>query len=254
MTRKRSTNTKKALLESVVFPVSGNMNNSSLPKQEWASFPAGPRCHYSYSFVNSAFSAIEESVYELTGFHQQELVNKPALSFFSEIIADEHVYAVVRMAPLSYELQTRYHQEQAVVNQEYDIVTRNGEKKRFLFQYAIQSFSEEGYPLEVQGCITDITHIKSSGPPALFVMAGNKMIVRHTAAMEELLPVTPSALSMNEVTVLQLKSNGLRTKEIAKQMGLTEYTVYSIVRNIRRKSGMDPMPLIQQLRAKGLIR
>ena len=89
--------------------------------------------------------------------------------------------------------------------------------------------------------------------PALYALVNNRVVAYEQAHTEDLLPATELPLTMNEVTILSLKAKGLRTKQIALQTGLKELSVYSLVRNIRQKSGMDIPQLIGLLREKGLI-
>ncbi|MFN4286679.1 MAG: helix-turn-helix transcriptional regulator [Lacibacter sp.] len=245
-------------LEAFRFPVTGLPVVQHLPPAVHRllpanSFPAGPCCNYEYDYTSLAFTEIGEEVLQLTGVPRHELLHKNAMQFFSQLIAPEHVFAAIKLTALGYELQTRFAGEQALTCIEYNIVTRSMERKRFLFQFCASLFTNEGLPLRAQGTITDITHMKPEGTPSIYVLLNNRVVFYETARAEDLLPATELPLTMNEVTVLTLKAKGLRTKEIAVQTGLKELSVYSLVRNIRQKSGMDIPQLITLLREKGVI-
>ena len=70
---------------------------------------------------------------------------------------------------------------------------------------------------------------------------------------EEILAGIEIPLTHKELSVLLLKQKGLRTKEIAVNLRMKELSIYSIIRDIKRKAGMDIPPLIHLLEEKGVI-
>lgn len=255
---KRKLSTLEHSLQTFRFPVSErSVCNDSLqftvPEFSNKLCPAGPWSYFEYDYAALAFTEIDEQILDLTGLQRSELLSKNAMQLFMKLIAPEHIIAALRLTEIGYGLQTRYAHEHPVICMEYNMVTRSKQRKRFLFQFRTAVYTKDGLPLRSVGTITDITHVKPDGTPALYALINNRIVAHELARPDDLLPAINLPLSKNEIAVLNLKAKGWRTKEIAHQMKLKELTVYSMVRNVRQKSGMDIPELIAVLREKGLI-
>jgi DNA-binding CsgD family transcriptional regulator len=61
-------------------------------------------------------------------------------------------------------------------------------------------------------------------------------------------------LSEKELRLVYLRiAKGMQAKEISQEIGLTVSSVYSSIKNIKEKTGMDIGPLYEFLRVKGLF-
>jgi DNA-binding CsgD family transcriptional regulator len=213
-------------------------------------FPAGSACTYIFSYASFSIIAIDDNAAKVLGMPPKKILNRPMIDVFSGIIADEHVYAAVRFSKIAYEV-TSMEKDVTIC---FDFFIRMREQERRLMQqYRVVSYTALQEPLLAKGYFTDITHLVKNGPPRLFVVKNNLLQQLHTATPEELLAGNEIPLTTKELMLLQLKNKGLRAKEIADSMHMKELSIYSMIRDIKQKTGKDTLPLIHLLEEKGLL-
>lgn len=216
-------------------------------------FPIGQTGSYLFSYLSFSMLYLERNIEAITGIPEQDLLTKPIYESFSRIIIPEHVYAVARLAETAFGFLCSHANDDVVINSEYNIITPGRANKRLLFQYRAVSRNGSGIPVMTFGHLTDFTHIVAGGPPRTSVLINGQLEGIYAASPEEILAGIEIPLTQKELSVLLLKQKGYRTKEIATMMRMKELSIYSIIRDIKRKTGLDIPPLIRQLQEKGAV-
>jgi len=216
-------------------------------------FPVGTHGAYIFYYPTISMIYTDARVPDILGIPQKEMMTRPIFDWFSKIVIPEHVYASARLAELSFNILCKHIHEDVVICTEYNILAPGLPSKRIIFQYRIVSRNASGMPVISYGQITDFTHIVSGGPPRMTVMMDGRLEAVYHAKPEEILAGIEQPLTHKELSVLLLKQKGYRTKEIATALRMKELSIYSIIRDIKRKTGMDTLPLIRLLQEKGAI-
>ena len=216
-------------------------------------YPAGETVSYIYDFHSNSFIWIEETIYSLIGLKAEEVVKMNNPHFTSLIIYNEHILSMRRFNQIFYDFIRKETNKDSLITFDLNIILKNKELKRVLFQFKIVLFDEKGIPAAAQGVMTDITHIKSHGAPQLIIMKDKKIVMVEKGTIEDALHFLSLNLSKKEIEILSLRGNGFQIKEIAEKLNLQKSTIFSYLRDIRRKSNMDIIPLIRLLSEKGMI-
>lgn len=237
---------RKEVPESVI----NRLVQEDVPADHQPFYPAGSACSYIFSFSSFSIIAIDDNAATVLGIPQKNILNRPMIDVFSGIIADEHIYAAVRFSKLAHEIAIK--EKEVTICFDFSIRMQEQER-RLLQQYRVVSYTAQQEPLLVKGYFTDITHLVKNGPPRLFVLKNNRLQQLHTATPEELLAGNEIPLTTKELLLLQMKNKGMRAKEIADALQMKELTIYSMIRDIKHKTGKDTIPLIHLLEEKGLL-
>lgn len=217
--------------------------------------PFGPSARFIYNLRNGYFTFFDESVYEITGFEPNEIVFSDTISFILELVVEEHLTLTGKLTEESYEFakNNRNNFDSLVINLEYSINHKNGEKKRVISQYNPAHYEEDGYPKINIGRMVDISHLKKDGIPQLFILGDNKLVFHKKGNPEEMIKSQNIIFSKKEVEVLKYLGEGLVIKEIADKMNCSIPTIYTHKRNIKHKSQMDINKIIVNLKERGII-
>jgi len=183
----------------------------------------------------------------------EKIREAPFHETLSRHIIPEHLRTGAQMETEALHLFSKHRNKRVVVNVEYNILLSNREKKRLLIQVTAVTRDPNGLPGLLHGYVTDITHIISEGPPRMTVLVGNQVEKSIHRWPDVLISDPRLRLTQREISVLIHKRKGLRTKEIAHALQLREMTVYSIIRDIKKKTGMEIFPLIHLLEQNGSI-
>lgn len=216
-------------------------------------FPVGFSGTYLFSYANSKMVCIDQEIEEILGISSGEILDNPFYDTISRVIIPEHVYAVARLTDEAYQYYSNHPKADVHTGMEFNIITPAQKKKRLLFQFRVFSWSSSGKPALSYGRLTDFTHMVSGGAPRVTLMMNGKLKAVLNSKIEEVLAGSEIPLTARELSVLLLKHRGYRSKEIASILHLREASVYSIIRDIKKKSGMDILPLIRLLQEKGAI-
>jgi hypothetical protein len=213
-------------------------------------FPAGSACSYIFSYASFGIINIDDNASSVLGIPKKNILKRSMVDVFSGILADEHAYAVVRFSKIAHELTSS--DKNITVCVDFSI-RKQEEEKRLLQQYRVVSYTPQHEPLLIKGSFTDISHLVKNGPPRLFIIKDNLLKQVFHATPEELLAGVELPLTAKELLLLQLKHNGMRAKEIAGALHMKELSIYSMIRDIKHKTGKDTLPLINLLIEKGLL-
>ncbi|MFZ9388251.1 MAG: helix-turn-helix transcriptional regulator [Chitinophagaceae bacterium] len=183
----------------------------------------------------------------------KKILETPLDELFSQLITPDHLHISGQTELIALQHLSVDPKENVVVNLEYNIRFGGKKIKRLLLQIMAGSLDSNGFPTLLYGYVTDISHIIPDGPPRMTVMNGSRVETIIHSWPEGISAETRFKLTHRELSVLVHKRQGLRTKEIAQHLKLREMTVYSIIRDIKKKTGMDIIPLINLLVQNGTI-
>jgi DNA-binding CsgD family transcriptional regulator len=217
-------------------------------------FPIGNSARFIYDLGNGYFTHFDESVYEITGYHANEIVFSDPVSFIMKILVDEHLVLCGELTQESFLMCKNFKNASSIfLNLEYNIKTKTGEKKRIINQYTPVYTEEDGYPKINVGRMIDITHMKKDGAPLLYIIIDNKLIYVKQGDPGEMIKSDNIIFTNKEIEILKLISEGYSIKQIAHRLKISIATLYTHRKNIKNKSNMDISILIVSLREKGII-
>lgn len=215
--------------------------------------PLGTSARFLLSLTPLTLLQVDHAIESITGLKANDFRSQPLLNLFSNMIVPEHARAFHRIMQTAVGLLNRYWKEALSINAEHNIKVKGCQPKRLLYQFRPVHWNGNGQPCLLHGHVTDFTPLQSGGPPRLSVIRNGKLVNLILPELEDILYGIDLPLNDRELSVLHLKQRGLRTKEIAEILTLKELTVYSIVRDIKRKTGRDILPLIHYLEGKGVL-
>ncbi len=122
------------------------------------------------------------------------------------------------------------------VRYDYRIRKSNGEYIRVLQQVVVIQHSKVGGLLRTFGVHTDISHLKMEGKPVLSFIGLNGAPSFIDVKIEKIFPIPSSFLTNREQQILLMLVNGLDTKEIAIELGISPDTVGTHRKNLLAKT------------------
>lgn len=214
----------------------------------------GESADFTYNFHLGYFTFFSENIYNLTGKPANEIVFHDATEFIVEIVADEHLESLCKLSEKALLLCKNYQNEKELaLNIEFNIVLKGHSQKRILCQFTPVKYDADFIPVVTKGSYTDITHIKKSGLPFLYIIANNELVYTETADPQMVINTKDFPFTPKEIQVIKFLSEGYRINEIAQEMNISISTVYTYKRNIKFKSGLDLAVVINSLKEKGVI-
>lgn len=129
------------------------------------------------------------------------------------------------------------------IRYDYRMQKADGNYIRILQQVVTIDFDEKGAILRTLGIHTDITHLKKEGLPLLSFIGLNGEPSYIDVKVDQIFPaVEQNILSKREIEILKLLVNGLSTKQIAKQLFISVYTVNNHRKHILEKTNSSNTP------------
>jgi DNA-binding CsgD family transcriptional regulator len=257
--RKKSKN----LLKDVLYPIPERRQNSTkhiLDNEATSNHPllmVGPIAYFLYDFSIDRFIEMDDSIVEITGISKETFMSGIPGETLSSIVEQSHSEALPMLIQSSFELLEEYgrdnNDDHLIANIEHNITTKDGKNKRIIAQYIPVVKDDNGKPCINKGCIVDISHIRNDGLPQLFIVRNNKVIKTVTASADSIIKNGEIPLSRVELRIIQLISEGLLAKEVAREMNISISTLYTHRKNIKSKTGYDINKLISILKEKGLL-
>ena len=209
---------------------------------------------YIFSYYNFKFVHADNSIEDVLGIKQSDVLNTTIDQVFLNLIAPEHILSALRFSKKALEVIEANPNRDVVVNFEFNIYKGGKESRRLLNQWRTSIFTEDLKPLLIYGSYVDITHIIASGPPKLYFAVDGLIKDVETGTFQEMLSGLNIEISEKELKLVYLLSvKGMQAKEISREIGLTVSSVYSSIKNIKEKFGLDIGPLYEFLRGKGLF-
>lgn len=190
---------------------------------------------------------IDDFIKEVVGLSATALKGRTIYFFLDSVVRREYIPLVNRLFNHAIALvKDGAH----CANLEFGVQKSDGKKATVLFQFQISPSDQE---LNSLARVIDISHLIDESFPRLFIVDGDGKIALAENERMEFYESDAFNLSRKEIAILSLKNNGLRAKEIARQMGISDLSVYSIIRDVKQKTGMELIPLLGHLKKAGVI-
>lgn len=222
-------------------------------KHKESFFPLGPFAPLAFTYPSGSIIYADSHASELTGLPMKQLLSTSMYSLFSQLVVPEHLQTTLRMGEESFRHLTQKPSKALVANLEFNGQRKKGEVRRFLHQSSPDHESRSPNNGLLLGYLTDISHVVNGGPPRMTIVKDGRIDLSNHASPEEILAASPYRLNPSDLLMLRLKRKGLRTKEIADAMNLKELSVFSRIRDIKQRTGLDILPLLQELEQMGAI-
>lgn len=203
---------------------------------------------------NSSLSLLDAdgSILSVTGSNKSQFVGKTLSAMLSNICSKEHNVSVQQLYPLGLDFITNSSEPSPLCNLEFNLHHPKF-NKRIMLQLKPLLMNKTKKVVLTRGFLVDITHILPQGLPRLSLFRHNQLYSQQMGTLEEVLRSLELPLNLRDLSVLTLKNRGLRAKEIARELKMKELSIYSIFRDMKKKTDMESLPLINLLKDKGLI-
>ena len=226
---------------------------SIVQKHKESFLPLGPYASVAFIYPSASIIYVDERAPELTGMAARQLLTSSLYALFNRLVVPEHLQTALRMGEESFRHLFQNPSKKLVANLEFNGHRKKGEVRRFLHQATPNHDGRSAGSGLLIGHLTDISHVVNGGPPRMTIVKDGRIDKMNYASPEEILAATPYRLNSSDLLMLRLKRRGLRTKEIANAMHMRELSVFSRIRDIKQRTGLDILPLLQQLEQMGAI-
>lgn len=213
----------------------------------------GQVCTFIFNFSSLLFLQLDESFLFISGQTHLEMLDNSVLFFFNSVALREHLIPLERLFKKSVQFMKKSRQPYPVMNLEFNIGLDRNKSKRIVFQYSLFQGSNNSSAPVAYGKIVDISHLTNDGPPRLRILQNNQVVHSAEATREEMLRSSGINLNKKDLSVLTFQSKGLRVRDIAQKLKTSELSIYTVIRDMKRKTKMQTVPLMQMLRKKGLL-
>lgn len=215
--------------------------------------PVGPQAGFLYHTNHLFVTEADETFYNITGVQFNEWVNKSVFHLMDKLAIPDHLRSIHTLFGYGMEALKKAKHEGISFNLEFDMADHIQGAKRMILQFSKKISTAETKEPIGQGRIIDVDHMCATGHPILTIIEKNAIVKRMTDHVNNKDAINGVQLSEREMEVLRLKSKGMSTQQIAKALKRSTLTIYSVVRDIKYKTGMELIPLIKSLHEKGLI-
>jgi DNA-binding CsgD family transcriptional regulator len=198
-------------------------------------FSVGDYYYYIFNLKESKLDLMSEEVFALLGYNHQEF----DLPFLLDKIhpEDQSWFLNIENKVIAFfDKLTLAQFSNYKVRYDYRIRKSNGEYIRILQQVIVIEHSEVGGILRTFGVHTDISELKMEGKPVLSFIGLNGEPSFIDVKIEKIFPIPSSFLTNREQQILLLLVNGMETKEIAIELGISVETVGSHRKNLLAKT------------------
>lgn len=216
-------------------------------------FPLGPYFDVVFSPKEGTILFASETGPVFKDLPAKKFSSATIYALLESTVIQDHIEVCLRFFRKSLELREQSLRQGTIFNQEFSIVSRDQTPKRVLFQYKYTRADDGSESCCGVGKFIDISHLSRDGFPKMTIFENNMVVKHYEASPEDMLKSSGLRVSLRDLNVLKLKSGGLRAKEIAGQLDMSILAVYSIIRNLKEKNKMEILPMIHQLRHKGLL-
>ena len=216
-------------------------------------FQVGNYFYYVFNIKNSSFDLISDDVETLLGYKPKDL---DLSTFLNKIHPDDQPWFLNIENKVSefFSTLTLNQIPNYKVRYDYRMRKSDGEYIRILQQVITIQHNETGGILKTFGVHTDISHLKMEGNPVLSFIGLNGEPSFIDVDIKKMFPTPSNFLTQREIEILSLLVDGRETKEIAKQLFITNETVSTHRKNLLRKTkARNTSKLIAMAIRKGWI-
>jgi hypothetical protein len=215
-------------------------------------FPIGAQAHFQFQTDQFIFLEIEDNLNHIIHTDPKKLLNRSIFYLVDSLCINNHIQSTHALLQKGMEFIKDKQNKSLSINLEFNIKEEDTGSKRILLQLRNDSPFQGQLNIGI-GKLTDINHIIRTGPPVLTIIKENKILKRISYSHDDITTANGYNLSARELEVLKLKSEGYSTKKIADTLHLTTLSIYSIIRDIKSKTGIPPLSLIKELATQGKI-
>jgi hypothetical protein len=227
-----------------------NNKNFTLSPFDIAGF--GQQCKIEFKLNTFFIREVGHEINHLTGLSSSDLIGRTIYYFLDSVVIKEQLATVYDFFNHSINYLKERNSVQRFANLDFEIRTMQEKAKRLLFQFRI--FDSANGDQFVYGRLIDFSHYMLKGLPRIFVLEEDGQVDGKFKVDVNILEKTGIDLSKKEIDVLLLKSKGMRAKEIGLELGISNLSVYSIIRDVKQKTGKELLPLIVDLKNLGIIK
>lgn len=198
-------------------------------------FSVGDYYYYIFNVKESKLDLLSEEISNVLGYNNKEV----DLAFLVSLFHPEDQPWFLNIENKIVEFYGKLTLDQIPnykVRYDYRIRKSNGEYIRVLQQVVVIQHSEVGGLLRTFGVHTDISQLKMEGKPVLSFIGLNGEPSFIDVKIEKIFPIPSSFLTNREQQILLMLVNGLDTKEIAIELGISPDTVGTHRKNLLAKT------------------
>lgn len=212
----------------------------------------GPAFSFVLNYPVLTYAKGAQAITKLLRGHSSRMSQKSHLQFLHVLLTEKEV--------VLYKKQLKQLLEQASFNlalsPTLNIIgtLRTGKQSnRIIMQYYPERPLPNGHIPQITGRLTLINHWENAGPTRIFLTNREQLLYSYTARKLEWPEIQDLNIKSKQLEVLRLKSRGWRAKQIGEELGITYFSVNSIIRDLKKDTGMPLIPLIQHLKDKGVL-
>lgn len=214
----------------------------------------GPAAHYLLDYKNQRYLFISESVKNLLGFSNQELI-KGGIPMQFELMHPDDAQVHLNFSLIRFRDFLMHVPPSKLVDYKfsynYRMKRKDGQYFHMLQEFVILEKDSEGLPLYNFGYATDISRFKSDNKISFRVSRYDDE-KGFTLLSEDYFP--GHLFSQRELEVIRLAAQGINSKQIAEKLSLTVETIKSHRKKILAKTDLSKfIQVIEFARNNGLL-
>jgi DNA-binding NarL/FixJ family response regulator len=215
--------------------------------------PLAPISKFSFGFESLFFYKSDQHLYDILKVKDLKLVNNNIYYFFRKVVTKDHLDTVNELFAEALKYLEKKVSADFIFNLDFNTVSSANDSARVLLQMKKNNEGPQSKEQIVEGQFIDLSYYTMDGPPRLTIIKNNKVVAQQQGNPLVSLQKLGIQLNSHQLKVLREKSKGLNAAAIAKNVHLSRLTVYSIIRDIKKNTGMDTIPLINLLKEKKII-
>jgi DNA-binding CsgD family transcriptional regulator len=215
----------------------------------------GPEAVYLLLVPTTQYPGISDNIEKITGY-KAEVYYRQGLPFLLSLVHPEDQPCLARFLRMSWEFHTSlppHQRKQYKASFSFRIGKAGGKYQRLLQQHTLRQTDQAGYSTHSLGVISDLSHVKTQDSGSFALLFPHTDEFFSYPATD--LPLKPTAIfTRREQQILRLLTKGYTSKQIARQLCLSCYTVDTHRRNLCGKAGVKNVSaLIMFAVSKGLV-
>lgn len=192
------------------------------------------QCIYVVDWQNSVIS-YQRNLLEVLGYHEDEFTLETLLNIAHPDDLN-HVKRITQAVVNHVTINTKFSNDNSSLNITYRFRKKDGSYVKMLRQSTLLEKTTQGLMKSNFSLLTDISFFDQTNTINWEYIATQK---EHGLLRNEVYKEFSNFFTKREIEIIRLISNKFKTKEIAKQLHISEHTVYSHRKNILRKSNCN---------------
>ncbi|MEX1212852.1 MAG: LuxR C-terminal-related transcriptional regulator [Balneolaceae bacterium] len=197
--------------------------------------PVGNQCVYTVSYFDNKLLYLSGNVEGIFGFPNRDVTH---IDFFYDLIHPEDLEKVKKITLNGLRIGQAKHQAKPlenVIHITYRMKNRDGKYLKIQRQSGVLTRDLRGNMLTSFGILTDVTHLDRTDE--VHALMTGPEIPGYQFLKTESQPEI--GFTKREKEIIDLLTKGLKSREIAQTLFISEHTVYTHRRNILKKAGVN---------------